>query len=175
MQHRGMVKLAGEKSIGRGVRGRGFTLIEVMIVIAIVLALFGIVAYNVFGRKEEADKGTVTIQMKQIQQAMRQFKLTFNRWPTDEEGIEVLWNKDRLTEEADQKKWIKFMEEPQPNDMWGTPWGYRQISEHGDESMYDLWSFGPDKQEGTEDDINSWKAEDEAAPSGTSGGGSTGT
>jgi hypothetical protein len=59
-----------------------------------------------------------------------------------------------------------------PLDRWGQAWGYRQVSENGDEKMYDLWSNGPDKQEGTEDDIVSWTTEDE---SGDGSGGSGGT
>jgi hypothetical protein len=61
-----------------------------------------------------------------------------------------------------------------PNDRFGNPWGYRQASENGDEDKYDLWSPGRDKQEGTADDINSWKS-DEGSGSGGSGSGSGST
>jgi general secretion pathway protein G len=155
-----------------GARRRGFTLIEVMIVILIVLALGGLVAWNLMGTKEEADAGIAKIQMNTIQDALKQFRFRFNRWPTEAEGIAVLWDKEKMTEENDQKNWKKLLDKPVPKDKWGNEWGYRPVSEHGDESMYDLWSYGPDRQEGTDDDIVSWDAEN---PDGTSGGSDTGS
>lgn len=141
--------------VARGSRS-GFTLIEVMIVILIVLALGGLVAYNLIGTKKEADAGVVKIQMNTIRDALKQFNFKFGRYPTDEEGIKALWDKSALTDENEAKNWTKLLDEPVPNDKWGTPWGYRQKSEHLGEDTFDLWSFGPDKQEGTADDITSW-------------------
>ena len=153
------VRLNGMKNVQRvsrgGVRG-GFTLIEVMIVILIVLALGGLVAYNLIGTKKEADTGVVKIQMDNLKYALKNFNLKYGRYPTDEEGLRVLWDKSAMTDETEAKNWTKYLDEPVPNDKWGMPWGYRQKSEHLEDDTYDLWSFGPDKQEGTEDDINSW-------------------
>jgi general secretion pathway protein G len=153
--------------------GRGFTLIEVMIVILIVLALGGVVAWNLMGTKEEADIGTQKYQMKMIDQALRDFRFRHSRWPTDAEGIAVLWDKEKMTEEADLKNWKKHLEKPVPKDKWGNEWGYRQVSEHGDETMYDLWSYGPDRQEGTEDDIVSWETEGDGTTPSDSGSGNS--
>jgi hypothetical protein len=61
-----------------------------------------------------------------------------------------------------------------PNDRFGNAWGYRQVSEHGEEDKYDLWSAGRDKQEGTGDDINSWKS-DEASGAGSGASGASGS
>lgn len=154
---------------------RGFTLIEVLIVIFIVLALGGLVAYNLLGKKEKADADLGKIELNNLKSALKQFRFVHGRFPTDEEGLSVLWNKDNLTDEEAQKKWEKLFEAPMPKDRWGSEWGYRQLSEHGDESTYDLWSYGPDKQEGTADDIVSWNVEDEAGgtDSGTTSGSSS--
>ncbi len=133
---------------------RGFTLLEVMIVIVIILAIAGLVTVNLMGSRDEATKGTVNIQLKSLRDALKQFNLAFNRYPTDEEGLAVLWNKSAMSDE-DQGKWRPFLDEPVPNDPWGSPWGYRAESESG--RAFDLWSNGPDKQEGTEDDISVWK------------------
>lgn len=135
---------------------RGFTLIEIMIVIAIILALGALIGINLFAQRDEAKKGTVQVQMQGLQQGLKFFRLAYDRYPTDQEGLAVLWSKETLDPEAAQDKWKMFVEKPVPNDGWGTPWVYKQISEHGDESTYDLSSSGPDKQEGTEDDITSW-------------------
>lgn len=135
---------------------RGFTLLEVMIVIVIILALVGLVTVNLMGSRDEATKGTVSLQLRSIRDALKQFNLTYNRYPTEDEGLAVLWSKTNLTNEEDQAKWRPFLEEPIPTDTWGSPWGYRTESESG--RPFDLWSNGPDKQEGTEDDISAWKA-----------------
>lgn len=156
----------------RGVR-RAFTLIEVMIVILIVLALGGLVAYNLLGTKEDAENKLAKVDMQTLQQSLKMFRFEFGRYPTDEEGLEVLWLKDKMVDEEDAKKWKKFLEKPMPNDRFGNQWGYRQKSEHTEEDTYDIWSYGRDKQEGTEDDIVSWDVDAEGgamdAPAGSGG------
>lgn len=148
---------------GRGGRGlrrpRGFTLIEVMIVITIIVLLGAIVGISLFSQRDEAKVGIVTAQMQQIEAGLKNFRFDFDRYPTDQEGLAVLWNKETLDQEAPQGKWKKYLEKPIATDGWGQAWGYRQASEHGDESTYDLWSNGPDKEQGTEDDITSWTGE----------------
>lgn len=135
---------------------RAFTLIEVMIVIAIILALSGLIGVALFSRRDDAKRDTVKIDLNNVKQALDLFRHDFERYPKDEEGVKVLWDKTALDAEADQTKWKGYLKEPMPTDRWGSPWGYRQVSEHGDESRFDLWSYGPDKQDGTEDDLTSW-------------------
>lgn len=155
-------------------RARAFTLIEVMIVIAIILALSGLIGVALFSRQKEAKSSLAQTDMNTIKQSLKLFYLDFDRFPTDEEGLAVLWAKDALSAEADQTKWKKYLDSEMPNDRWGKPWGYRQISEHGDETTYDLWSMGPDGQEGTEDDIVTWKKDTDESSSSSSGTGSQG-
>ncbi len=155
-----------------------FTLFEVMIVIAIIVAIGGLVGLSVLSRKKDADKDLTKVQIKNIESALEGFQLKYDRLPTEEEGLAVLWSKDTLSPDADATKWSAELKAPIPNDKWGTPWGYRAVSEHGDETKFDLWSNGPDQQEGTEDDIKNWIDEGEGAPadSGTpSNTGGTGT
>ena len=145
-------------------RRRAFTLIEVMIAIAIVVALIAIVGINVIGQRDTANVGQTKIQMNNIQNAMQDFYLAFNRFPSEDEGIEALWNLEAVAVETeeDEAKWRRFLEKPTPNALWGNPWGYRAESEFGEN--FDLWSNGPDGEEGTDDDITSW-------PAGAEGGG----
>lgn len=150
---------------------RAFTLIEVLIAILIVVAIGGLVAWNVLGKRKEANVGLAQIQMNQIKDGLRDFHLTFDRYPTDEEGLRALWEKEALTDEADQSKWKKCLEKPIPRDLWGNEWGYRQKSEHGDEETFDLWSYGPDKQEGTDDDLVSWDKDADTGGESPAGGG----
>ncbi len=152
---------------------RAFTLIEVMIVIAIILALSALVGVALFSRQKEAKSSLAQIDMNTLKKGLQQFYLDFDRFPSDEEGLAVLWSKESLSAEGDQAKWKKYLEEPMANDRWGHPWGYRQSSEHGDDSKYDLWSVGPDGQEGTDDDITSWPKEGAEGGSSSSGSSST--
>lgn len=157
-----------------------FTLFEVMIVIAIIVAIGGLVGLSVLSRKKDADKDLARAQIKSIEDALEGFHLKYDRWPTEEEGLAVLWSKDTLSPDADATKWSAELKAPIPTDKWGSPWGYRPVSEHGDETKFDLWSNGPDKQEGTEDDIKNWSDENDtggtgSAPSSPTGGsGATG-
>lgn len=149
---------------------RGFTLLEVMIVIGIILLIAGLVTVNLMGSRAEATKGTVEIQLRSMRDALKQFNLAFNRFPTEEEGLAVLWSKATLDPQADATKWRAFLEQPIPNDPWGTAWGYAPTSEQAPEGMFDLWSNGPDKEANTADDIRLWKNTDKSgADSGASG------
>lgn len=159
---RGGVRVSG------GVRA-GFTLIEVLIAIAIVLALGAVVGVAVLQRQDSAKIDLAKTQLNQIQKALDMFYVDFGRYPTDEEGLAVLWNREVLDPDADAAKWVGYLTTPLPRDIWGNDWGYRgEEPEHGEK--YDLWSNGPDGQEDTEDDLTSWAAlgdeiGDEFAPS----------
>lgn len=146
-------------------RSRGFTLIEVMIVIAIVLALTAIVGVAVLGRKAQADVSLTQTKLNFLKGALKGFRLDFNRWPTEEEGIAVLWDKELLDPEADVNKYLAdgYLEEPTPTDQWGNPWGYRFPSMRDDETQYDLWSYGPngEDEDGEGDDITAWRKDDD--------------
>ncbi len=140
----------------RAVR-RGFTLIEVLIVLAIVLALSAIVGVAVFSRQDDAKLQLAQTDMNTIKSGLRMFRFDMGRYPTEEEGIAVLWNSELLETDADveESPWKgPYLQTPIPTDRWGNEWGYRGESEYGQD--YDLWSNGPDGEEDTEDDITSW-------------------
>ena len=146
---------ASRSSNSARVAHRGFTIIELLIVIAIILAIGGLVLVNVVGAGEKADRGTVTIQIQNFDRAMEQFKIDLKRYPSEEEGIAVLWNKDALEDDEDAEKWSgPYLKSPSPKDAWGSEWVYRNPSEI-EGVAYDIVSVGPDKEEGTEDDISS--------------------
>lgn len=163
---------------------RGFTLIEVLIVIAILLALGGLVVVNLIPQKEKADINLQKIQIGDLDKAMKMFKLDMKRWPTQEEGLAALWNKSAIQDESEATAWHgPYLETPITKDNWKHDLIYRNPSERG-EGLYDLVSIGPDGEEGTLDDITNYdnlkNAEGEISndnnftpPSGGSGGGSS--
>lgn len=132
---------------------RGFTLIELLIVIAILLALGGVVLVNLIPKQEESDIKLTQVQIDQFESAMKHFKLDMKRYPTEEEGLTVLWNKDQIQDEDESLHWTgPYLEMPSPKDTWGSAWIYRSPSEtEGFE--YDIVSLGPDRQEQSDDDI----------------------
>jgi len=134
---------------------RGFTLIELLIVIAILLAIGGIVVVSYLPTKDQADIDNTKIQIDAFKQALDLFKLHMGRFPTEEEGLRVLWSQDALEDEEEAEKWSgPYLEDPKPRDLWGNDWVYRYPGEIRGEAFYDIISPGPDGEEGTEDDIN---------------------
>lgn len=150
-------------------RRSGFTLIEVMIVIGIILALSGLIGVALFARRDEAKVSLAKTDLNTLRQALDLFRLDFERWPTEEEGLAVLWDKSVLDADAEETKWKAYMKSAMPKDRWGNEWGYRAESEMI-EGSYEIWSFGPNGVEGDEDDIK-WPAEDEETGAGGSGSG----
>jgi general secretion pathway protein G len=134
---------------------RGFTLIEVLIVIAILLAIGGLVLVNLMPAKERSDVDLQKVQFDMIGGAMDQFKLDMKRYPSEEEGLAALTNKDAIKDEGDVTSWRgPYLKQAIAKDKWNHDIVYHNPSETLGEGNYDLVSFGPDGQEGTADDIS---------------------
>lgn len=148
------------KRIGPGrARRRAFTLIELLIVIAILLAIGGLVVVNLIPRGEQAKADLQRVQLQQIANGFQQFRLDMDRWPTEEEGLEALWNKEALADETDYEKWRgPYLEQPILQDRWNNDLVYRFPGQIRGETYYDLVSLGPDGEEGTDDDISNHDA-----------------
>ncbi len=133
---------------------RGFTLIELLIVIAILLAIGGLVVVNLIPRGEQAKADLQLVQFYQVDGALEQFRLDLNRWPTEEEGLAALWDRDAMEDEEDFDRWRgPYLKDVLLKDQWGNELIYRYPGEIRSESFYDIISFGPDKEEETDDDI----------------------
>ncbi len=129
-----------------------FTLIELMIVIAILLALGGLVLVNLLPRQKEAEINLTRVQIDQVVSALEYFQLDMKRFPTEEEGLTALWAKDVIQDEDEAERWKGKYIDAIPSDTWGSDWIYREPSET-ESYPYDIVSLGPDKEEGTPDDI----------------------
>jgi general secretion pathway protein G len=139
---------------GRRAAARSFTILELLIVIGIILAIGGLVLYNVLGAGEKADAQLVKVQIQSFESALDTFKYEMKRLPSTEEGLRALWTKDGLESEEDQAKWGgPYLKDFNPKDTWGHEWIYRNPSEIDESKPYDIVSLGPDGQENTEDDI----------------------
>lgn len=130
------------------------TLIEVLIVIAILLAIGGLIVVNLMPVKEGADRDIQRNQFTHIANAMDLFKLNMKRYPTDQEGLAALTSKEAIENEEEAANWQgPYLKEPIVKDLWGRELVYHNPSETRGEGYYDIISWGPDGQEGTADDI----------------------
>jgi len=141
------------RQVQRPGRMRGFTLIEIMVVVVIIGLLVAIVAPNVMSRLSQAEIQAAKTDIKQLVNSMNFFRMDFRRYPTEDEGLEILLGK----EDVDGRPGSTILQS-MPKDPWGRPYYYVYPSTHGRE--FDIYTLGADGEEGGEDanaDIGSWE------------------
>lgn len=135
---------------------RALTLIELLIVITILLALGALIAVNFLGIGDKATVDLQRAQLDRIDSALKVYRANMGDYPTEDEGLTVLWDKSALEEEDDATRWAgPYLDDP-PKDYWGNEIVYQrptQLLDTEDESVYDLVCFGPDGEQDTDDDI----------------------
>jgi general secretion pathway protein G len=137
-------------------RARGMTLIEILVVLVLIGIVMGIVGGNFIGQGEKAKGRAAKIEIAQIGNTLDLFKLEVGRYPSTEEGMGALVTKPSTLEGAEGDNWHKYIDKVEMlNDPWNHPYGYKFPGEVNTDS-YDLWSNGPDRQNGTADDIRNW-------------------
>jgi len=132
---------------------RGFTLIEIMIVVIIIGLLAALVGPKLFGKLTMAKQKSAKAQIELFGTAFDTFRLDTGRYPTTEEGLKALREKPSGAENWNGP----YLPKEIPLDPWGKPYIYKSPGEHYD---YDLISYGLDGVEGGEgenQDIVSWK------------------
>ncbi len=145
----------------RAKRRTGFTLIEVLLVIAILAVLAAFVMPQFMGVADQANIDAAKIQISRsgpIAQALQMYRLGVQSYPTTDEGLRALSQRPDSLDES--QKWRgPYIEDPNTlTDPWGkNEYQYRSPGEYNDD--YDLWSMGPDKDDGTEDDLTNWTRE----------------
>ena len=134
---------------GRG--SSGFTLIEVLLVL-IILVILGSLTVNIFtGTQVKANISAATAQIGLVCPQIDLYHLHMTRFPSK---LEDLWVEPSDSDEAD--KWGgPYMEKLKP-DPWGTPYQYAAEGKKN-KRKFDFWSNGPDRQNGTDDDIGNWE------------------
>nr|WP_100689947.1 type II secretion system major pseudopilin GspG [Marinobacter aromaticivorans] len=127
---------------------RGFTLIEIMVVMVILGLLVAVVAPNIMGRSDQAKVTVAETQLTNISKALDIYRLDNSHYPSTQQGLEAL--KSRPSGSPEPKNWNPdgYMKSI-PKDPWGNDFQY--VSP-GVEGPYDLYSYGSDGQEGGSDD-----------------------
>jgi general secretion pathway protein G len=134
---------------------RGFTLIEVMVVVAILAILAAIIVPRIMGRPEEAKRTKAQIDIKSIEEALNLYKLDNGVYPTTEQGLEALVKKPDTAPLALKWKDGGYLSRA-PQDPWGRPYQYLSPGEHGDFDVYSLGADGEPGGEGKDADVQSW-------------------
>ncbi len=135
---------------------RGFTLVEILVVIAIITFLAGIMIANVgklFGGSQiDIAKLFVT---QSIKTPLISYRLQMGSYPSTEEGLAALVTAPSGKSDRWRGPYLTEGTKVPINDPWGEPYQYRYPGVHNKDG-YDIWSKGPDKTDGTDDDIGNW-------------------
>ena len=136
-------------------RTKAFTLIEIMVVVAILGILAATIVPQFMGTKYEAKVSAAKSHIATIASALEQFNVHMDRYPTPDEGLKVLTEKPA----GENSKWRGPYLQQMRDDPWGHPYQYRCPGIHHT-SSYDLWSQGADGADGGEGeaaDIGNWQ------------------
>jgi len=130
---------------------RAFTLIELLLVMVILATLAALVVPKFTKRSEQAKVTGARTDIATIELAIDAFEVDCGRFPTNDEGLRAL-----LEQPSSGTGWQgPYLKRGMPKDPWLAPYIYRCPGQHNT-SGYDLYSFGPDGQEGGGDDIDNW-------------------
>ena len=133
---------------------RGFTLIELMVVLVIIGVLAALIVPNVIGRADDARATAARTDVNNIMQALKLYRLDNQRYPTGEQGLQALVSRPTAT--PIPSNWKPYVEKL-PNDPWGRPYQYFNPGIRGEIDVLSLGADGQPGGEGNDADIGSWQ------------------
>ena len=154
-------------------RQSAFTLVEVMVVLAILVLLLAMVGPRVLGTQKKADIKITTQQIQNLEAALKLYSVDARTFPSTEEGLKTLLQKP--ADETRAQNWAgPYLDEVDlPVDPWGQQFRYAYPPINGTLDFPNIWSSGPDSKENTEDDIVNWKKDATTDGNSTTAGSST--
>lgn len=147
-----------QRHVPRATGRRGFTLIEVMVVVIVLGLIAGLVGPQIVGRVSDARDTTARTQIEMIAVALDSYRLDNGRYPTTQQGLEAL--RTQPTTDPVPANWRgPYLRRAVPQDPWGRAYEYRSPGEENPGS-YDLFTLGADGVpggEGEDADVTSWQ------------------
>ena len=135
----------------RTVIARGFTLVEVLLVLIILVIIGSIVVPNLFGVKDKADIDAARAQVHAMGTVMDIYRLDMNKYPAAIKDLNEAPSDGALAD-----KWNgPYLKSAMKSDPWGNEYQYVSPGKKNS-SGFDLWSNGPDGQSGSKDDVGNW-------------------
>ena len=136
---------------------KGFTLVELLVVMIIIAALAAVIVPRVFTRAEQGRRAKAIADIKSLETAIDMYSADSGQPPTTEQGLQALRENPTVPPEA--KNWNgPYLTKPMPRDPWGGEYIYTSPGEHNED--YDIISYGRDGKEGGEGadaDITNWE------------------
>jgi len=140
------------QAVARG-RNAGFTLLELLVVVAIIGLLAGYVGPKFFGQIGKAEVKAARAQLDALEKALDTYRLDVGRYPSTEQGLNAL-----MVQPAGLSRWAgPYLKKEVPPDPWGNPYLYKSPGQHGGD--FDLYSYGRDGKpggSGEDGDITNW-------------------
>jgi len=133
---------------------RGFTLIELMVVLVIIGVLAALIVPNVIGRADDARATAARTDVNNLMQALKLYRLDNQRYPTADQGLQALLA--RPTAGPAAPNWKPYVEKL-PSDPWGKPYQYLNPGIKGEIDVFSLGADGQPGGEGNNADIGSWQ------------------
>lgn len=138
---------------------RGITLVELLVVLAILALISAVVVINVLPAADKASVDTTRLQIDAIETALDQYRLDMRSYPTMQQGLSALVTVPSDARNSANYRPGGYLRGEVPADPWGNEFQYRIPGEQG--GAYDLYSFGADGEpggEGLDADIGNWTA-----------------
>jgi general secretion pathway protein G len=134
--------------------GRGFTLIELMVILVIIGVLAALIVPNVLDRADDSRVTAAKNDVNNLMQALKLYKLDNQRYPSGEQGLQALLS--RPTSGPQAPNWRPYVDKL-PTDPWGRPYQYLSPGLHAEVDVLSLGADGTPGGEGANADVGSWQ------------------